>query len=81
MLMLDMVDHYGGTMLILGLASFEVIGIAWVYGTNVVTRDFFEFLDKPAKKLGVVPLDSHLRDFMEPWVNRSEHPLVYLVHL
>jgi len=40
MLMLDMVDHYGGTMLILGLASFEVIGIAWVYGTNVVTRDF-----------------------------------------
>ena len=40
MLMLDMVDHYGGTMLILGLASLEVIGIAWVYGTNVVTRDF-----------------------------------------
>merc|ERR550517_1165475 len=27
-------------MLILGLASLEVIGIAWVYGTNVVTRDF-----------------------------------------
>ena len=47
--------------------------------SNVVTRDFFEFLDKPAKKLGVVPYDSHLRDFMEPWVNRSEHPLVYLV--
>ena len=47
--------------------------------SNVVTRDFFEFLDKPAKKLGVVPFDSHLRDFMEPWVNRSEHPLVYLV--
>ena len=40
MLMLDMVDHYGGTMLILGLASFEIIGIAWVYGANVVTRDF-----------------------------------------
>ena len=38
--MLDMVDHYGGTMLILGLASFEIIGIAWVYGANVVTRDF-----------------------------------------
>jgi len=38
--MLDMVDHYGGTMLILGLASIEIIGIAWVYGTNVVTRDF-----------------------------------------
>merc|ERR1712203_314155 len=30
----------GGTMLILGLASLEIIGIAWVYGTNVVTRDF-----------------------------------------
>merc|ERR1712173_21109 len=40
MLMLDMVDHYGGTMLILGLASLEIIGIAWVYGTNIVTRDF-----------------------------------------
>ena len=40
MLMLDMVDHYGGTMLILGLASLEIIGIAWVYGANVVTRDF-----------------------------------------
>lgn len=39
-MMLEMVDHYGGTMLILGLASLEVIGIAWVYGTNVVTRDF-----------------------------------------
>ena len=40
MLMMDMVDHYGGTMLILGLASLEIIGIAWVYGANVVTRDF-----------------------------------------
>jgi solute carrier family 6 amino acid transporter-like protein 5/7/9/14 len=40
MLMLEMVDHYGGTMLILGLASIEIIGFAWVYGTNTVTRDF-----------------------------------------
>ena len=40
MLMMDMVDHCGGNMLILGLASFEIIGIAWVYGANVVTRDF-----------------------------------------
>ena len=47
--------------------------------SNVVTRDLFEFLDKPAKKLGVVPFDSHLRDFMEPWVNRTGYPLVYLV--
>ena len=47
--------------------------------TNVVTRDLFEFLDKPAKKLGVVPVDSHLMDFMEPWVNRSGYPVVYIV--
>ena len=47
--------------------------------SNVVTRDLFEFLDKPAKKLGVVPVDSHLMDFMEPWVNRSGYPVVYIV--
>ena len=47
--------------------------------SNVVTRDLFEFLDKPAKKLGVVPVDSHLKDFMEPWVNRSGYPVVYIV--
>ena len=47
--------------------------------STVVTRDLFNFLDKPAKKLGVVPFDSHLKDFMEPWVNRSGYPVVYLV--
>ena len=48
MLMLDMVDHYGGTMLILGLASIEIIGIAWIYGANVVMRDFhFMFTTEP----------------------------------
>ena len=47
--------------------------------SSVVTRDLFEFLDKPAKKLGAIPFDSHLRDFMEPWVNRSGYPIVYLV--
>ena len=46
--------------------------------STVVTRNFFEVLDKPAKKLGVVPSNSHLRDFMEPWVNRSGFPVVYI---
>ena len=39
-IMLDMVDYYGGTMLILALASLEVIAVNWIYGTNVLTRDF-----------------------------------------
>ena len=47
--------------------------------STVVSRDLFEVLDKPAKKLGAVPVDSHLKDFMEPWVNRSGYPVVYLV--
>jgi len=38
--MLDLVDYYGGTLLILALASLEVIAINWIYGTNVLTRDF-----------------------------------------
>lgn len=46
---------------------------------NVVTRDFFEFLDRPAKNIGAVSVDSHIREFMEPWVNRSGYPIVYLI--
>ena len=38
--MLEMVDYYGGTVLILALASVEVIAINWIYGTSVLTRDF-----------------------------------------
>ena len=38
--MLEMVDYYGGTVLILSLASVEVIAINWIYGTSVLTRDF-----------------------------------------
>ena len=38
--MLDMVDYYGGTVLILALASVEVMAINWIYGTNILTRDF-----------------------------------------
>ena len=38
--MLDMVDYYGGTVLILALASVEVMAINWIYGTNTLTRDF-----------------------------------------
>ena len=45
----------------------------------VVTRNFLEVLNEPAKKLGAVPANSHLRDFFEPWVNRSGFPVVYLV--
>ena len=47
--------------------------------STVVTRNFLEVLDKPAKKLGAVAANSHLWDFMEPWVNRSGFPVVYLV--
>ena len=43
--MLDLVDYYGGTLLILALASLEVIAISWIYGTNVLTRDFNFMLD------------------------------------
>ena len=60
------------------LSSITSYLTTFAYST-VVTRDFFNFLDKPAKKLGAVPLDSHLKDFMEPWVNRSGYPVVYLV--
>ena len=46
--------------------------------STVVTRNFLEVLDKPAKKLGAVEANSHLWDFMEPWINRSGFPVVYL---
>ena len=39
-MMLDMVDYYMGNLLILALACLEVIAINWIYGTNVLTRDF-----------------------------------------
>ena len=39
-IMLEMVDYYGGTVLILSLASVEVIAINWIYGTSTLTRDF-----------------------------------------
>ena len=38
--MLEMVDYYAGTLLILVLASAEIIAISWVYGANTLTRDF-----------------------------------------
>ena len=38
--MLEMVDYYGGTVLILALAAVEVMAIGWIYGTNTLTRDF-----------------------------------------
>ena len=44
-IMLEMVDYYGGTVLILSLASVEVIAINWIYGTSTLTRDFNFMLD------------------------------------
>ena len=38
--MLDMVDYYVGTILILAMAAMEIMAIAWIYGTNKITRDF-----------------------------------------
>ena len=38
--MLEMVDYYGGTVLILALTAVEVIAINWIYGTSQLARDF-----------------------------------------
>jgi len=38
--LLELVDYYGGTLLIIALASLEMIGLNWIYGTSVLTRDF-----------------------------------------
>ena len=43
--MLEMVDYYAGTILILVLASVEIIAINWIYGTSMVTRDLNFMLD------------------------------------
>ena len=36
--MLEMVDYYGGTILILALASCEIIAFNWIYGTSFIGR-------------------------------------------
>jgi len=46
MTMLELVDYFAGTLLIIALASLEVIGINWIYGTNLITRDFNFMLDE-----------------------------------
>ena len=46
--------------------------------STVITSDLFNVLEKPAKKLGVVPANSRLWDFMEPWITRPGFPVVYL---
>jgi len=38
-IILEMVDYYGGTILILVLASIEIVAINWIYGTSTITRD------------------------------------------
>jgi solute carrier family 6 amino acid transporter-like protein 5/7/9/14 len=37
---LNLVDYFGGSLLILILAVIEVIAIAWVYGANKISSDF-----------------------------------------
>ena len=37
-IMLEMVDYYGGTILILALASCEIIAFNWIYGTSFIGR-------------------------------------------
>jgi len=44
-IMLEMVDYYAGTILILALASTEIIAINWIYGTSMITRDLNFMLD------------------------------------
>ena len=41
--MLEMVDYYGGTILILALASFEIIAFNWIYGTNFIGKYCYSF--------------------------------------
>ena len=38
-IMLELVDYYGGTVLILVLASIEILAVNWIYGNGVITRD------------------------------------------
>ena len=37
--LLQLVDHHGGSLLVLGLALAEVVGVAWVYGVNSIIAD------------------------------------------
>ena len=39
--MLEMVDYYGGTILILALASCEIIAINWIYGTSFIGMEMY----------------------------------------
>ena len=50
----------------------------YAYST-VITSYLFDVLEKPAKKLGVLPANSRLWDFMEPWITRPGFPVVYLI--
>jgi len=36
---LEMVDFYAGTLLILALASIEIMAMNWIYGTGTIARD------------------------------------------
>lgn len=41
---LNLVDYFGGTFIIVFLASFEVIAISWVYGNNLLYIIHFTLL-------------------------------------
>lgn len=43
--MLTLVDEYGGVFLVLGLAIFEIVTIAWIYGLENICIDI-EFMTK-----------------------------------
>ena len=44
--LLQLVDHHGGSLLVLGLALAEVVGVAWVYGVNSIIADLNIMLDR-----------------------------------
>ena len=37
-IILEMVDFYAGTLLILALASIEIMAMNWIYGTGTIAR-------------------------------------------
>ena len=37
--MIDLIDHFGGTFIIIILAAFEIVTISWIYGTERLCED------------------------------------------
>lgn len=36
----NLIDHFGGTLLIFGLCIFELIGVFWIYGKTTAIKRF-----------------------------------------